>query len=210
MTAPTDRRTRKRDTTRQGISDAATRLFMERGFDQVTIDDIASAADVARKTVFNHFARKEDMFFDLDRQGAEDVREAFRSAAQACPPAETLRRFAHQAVAEGRPYIRFFEGTLRFMETIQASEALQARARSIRDELTDTVAACMADALQSDHADPNVKLAAATAVSSWGVAFVEAHRVYRIKRDAVEAGAVFLALVDRGSLGVEAILAAGK
>jgi AcrR family transcriptional regulator len=63
---PLDRRTRKRLATRQAISDTATRLFFERGFDTVTIDDIAEAADVGRKTVFNHFARKEDMFFDRD------------------------------------------------------------------------------------------------------------------------------------------------
>ncbi|MGI4954742.1 MAG: helix-turn-helix domain-containing protein, partial [Janthinobacterium lividum] len=46
-TAP-DRRTRKRLVTRQAISDAATRLFFERGFDRVTVDEIAEAADVGR------------------------------------------------------------------------------------------------------------------------------------------------------------------
>jgi AcrR family transcriptional regulator len=64
-----DRRTRKRMATRQAISDVATRLFMERGFDRVTIDEIAEAADVGRMTVFNHFPRKEDMFFDREQEG---------------------------------------------------------------------------------------------------------------------------------------------
>ena len=63
-----DRRTRKRLATRQSISDTATRLFLERGFDAVTIDDIAAAADVGRMTVFNHFPRKEDMFFDREEE----------------------------------------------------------------------------------------------------------------------------------------------
>jgi AcrR family transcriptional regulator len=46
MSMPPDRRSRKRLATRQGISDAATRLFFERGFDNVTVDEIADAADV--------------------------------------------------------------------------------------------------------------------------------------------------------------------
>ena len=48
MSVPPDRRTRKRLATRQGISNAATRLFLERGFDAVTVDEIAEAADVGR------------------------------------------------------------------------------------------------------------------------------------------------------------------
>jgi len=73
-----DRRSRKRLATRQAISVAATRLFVERGFDQVTVDEIATAADVGRMTVFNHFPRKEDMFFDRDAEIREVLLEALR------------------------------------------------------------------------------------------------------------------------------------
>ena len=69
MSIPSDLRSRKRLATRQGISNVATRLFIERGFDHVTVDEIAAAADVGRMTVFNYFPRKEDMFFDLDEEG---------------------------------------------------------------------------------------------------------------------------------------------
>ena len=80
MTRPnSDRRIRKRLATRQAISDAATRLFMERGFDQVTIDEIAEAADVGRMTVFNHFPRKEDMFFDREQDVRDFAFNAIRS-----------------------------------------------------------------------------------------------------------------------------------
>lgn len=68
-TLPIDRRTRKRLATRQTISDAATRLFNAHGFDQVTVDEIAEAADVGRMTVFNHFPRKEDMLTDATPSG---------------------------------------------------------------------------------------------------------------------------------------------
>ena len=64
MTAPPGRRERKKQLTRQAISDVATALFLERGFDDVTVAQIAAAADVAVQTVFNHFRTKEDLFFD--------------------------------------------------------------------------------------------------------------------------------------------------
>src|SRR3954469_24816594 len=50
--------------TRLAISDVATRMFIERGFENVTVAEIAAAAQVSVKTVFNYFATKEDLFFD--------------------------------------------------------------------------------------------------------------------------------------------------
>src|SRR3954447_18223229 len=70
-------RERKKAATRQAISDVATGLFEARGFEAVTVAEIARAADVSAKTVFNYFPAKEDLFFD-----AEDaVRDALVSAA---------------------------------------------------------------------------------------------------------------------------------
>lgn len=53
-----DRRTRGRQHRRDKVYDAAVELFVERGFDGTTMEDIAERADVARATVFNHFQRK--------------------------------------------------------------------------------------------------------------------------------------------------------
>jgi AcrR family transcriptional regulator len=70
-------RERKKAAMRQAISDVATRLFEARGFEAVTVAEIAAAADVSTKTVFNYFGSKEDLFFD-----AEDaVRDALVAAA---------------------------------------------------------------------------------------------------------------------------------
>lgn len=57
-------RERKKRQTRQDISDTATGLFLERGFDAVTIAEIAEAADVSVNTVYNYFPAKEDLFLD--------------------------------------------------------------------------------------------------------------------------------------------------
>jgi len=60
------RRERKKAATRAAISEAATRLFMERGYDQVSVKDVAEAADVSVTTLFQHFRGKEAMVFDED------------------------------------------------------------------------------------------------------------------------------------------------
>jgi AcrR family transcriptional regulator len=201
------RQTRKRLATRQKISDAATRLFIERGFDGVTVDEIAEAADVSRMTVFNHFSRKEDMFFDLDQGGREDLLTALQRRDRGVPPVEALRLFAHQAVAEQRPYARFFEaGSDRFMATLQASEALKSRARAIRDELSDLLTAALERCASGPLSDPAAHLAASLLLATWTVALTEAHRAYDQSKNAEKANQVFLRLVDQGTKGVQAAL----
>src|SRR5215475_4902889 len=66
-------REHKKRQTRAAIADAAANLFAARGFRNVTVDEVASAAGVSRKTVFNYFSSKEDMLFDRDAEIRETL-----------------------------------------------------------------------------------------------------------------------------------------
>jgi AcrR family transcriptional regulator len=207
MSTPPDRRSRKRLATRQSISNVATRLFWERGFDQVTVDEIADAADVGRMTVFNHFPRKEDMFFDREEEGRETLREALRQRDPGVALTETLRLLAHRLIAEQSPYLNFSAESQSFIDTIAGSAALKARARAIRDELAQVVAVALAECAGRAATDPDAHLAASLLLATWSVAFIQAHRVYRQSQDAEAAKTSFLAIVDKGALGLNAAMA---
>jgi AcrR family transcriptional regulator len=204
---PSDRRSRKRLATRDDISEAATRLFFERGFDHVTVDEIATAADVGRMTVFNHFHRKEDMFFDRDEEAGEILRDAVRQRDPGVTPIEALHRLIHRLVAEQSPYVEFSARTQRLGETIQGSEILKARARAIGDELTHVIAVALAEDVGREPTDPIAHLAAGLFLTTLTVAVLQAHRIFRQTEDPEEAKAVFVVLVDKGIVGLKAAMA---
>ncbi|AVG14830.1 TetR family transcriptional regulator [Chromobacterium vaccinii] len=208
MSTPSPKlRSRKRLATRQSISNAATRLFLERGFEHVTIDEIAAAADVGRMTVFNHFPRKEDMFFDRDEEGRAILAQALRERAPGVSPIESLRRLAYRLLAEQSPYLRFSAESQGFIKTVEASETLKARARAIRDEIARAVAATLAECAGQEAPDPAADLAAHLLLAMWTVALIQAHRTFRDKQDSEEANAVFLAIIDQGTIGLNAAMA---
>ncbi|WP_029150136.1 TetR/AcrR family transcriptional regulator [Microbacterium indicum] len=75
---PLGRRERKKAATRKNISDVATTMFLERGFDNVSIREIADAADVSPTTVFAHFPQKEALVFDEDDEQRDRLVGAVR------------------------------------------------------------------------------------------------------------------------------------
>ena len=147
-----------------------------RGFDQVTVDEIAAAADVGRMTVFNHFPRKEDMFFDRDEEGREILREALRECNPGVAPIETLRLLARRLATEQSPFVRFTVESQGFIETIEGSETLKARATAIRDELAQVVGVALGKSVGRKPTDPDAHLAAGLLLATWTVALIQAHR----------------------------------
>jgi len=82
----------KKQRTRKALADTAFRLFANRGFDRVTVADVAEAAGVSEKTAFNYFPTKEDLFFDEvpERQAALVEAVTGRGVGESVPHA--LRR----------------------------------------------------------------------------------------------------------------------
>jgi AcrR family transcriptional regulator len=201
------RRLRKRLATRQAISDAATRLFAERGFDHVTVDEIAEAADVGRMTVFNHFRRKEDMFFDLDQGWREDVLKALEDREAGVGPVEAFRRFAHHAVEQHKPYVSFSPASQRFHDAMAASEPLKARWRAIRDEAADMLAGVLAKVKDDKSPDADAQLVAHLMAATWTVSLMQGHAAFRTSEDARAAEALFLSLMDKVAAGLTRAMA---
>ena len=74
-------RERKKEQTRQLIADTARRLLAERGFDAVTVAEVAREADVSEKTVFNYFPTKEELFYSRLEAFEEELLQALTARA---------------------------------------------------------------------------------------------------------------------------------
>ncbi|MFF1907764.1 TetR/AcrR family transcriptional regulator [Kitasatospora sp. NPDC058218] len=81
MDATVGRRERKKAATRQALADAALNLFLEHGYDRVTIRDVAEAADVSTTTLLKHFPSKEALVFDQDTDREAGLVAAVRDRA---------------------------------------------------------------------------------------------------------------------------------
>lgn len=133
--------------TRRKISDVATTLFLDRGFDTVTVADVAREAGVSSVTVFKHFPRKEDLLFDREEDAVEILRAAVRDRVPGVDALTSLREAAFRLVEDRHALSAVKEGSIPFFRTVAASPALIARAREIGAELQQT----LADELDADE-----------------------------------------------------------
>jgi AcrR family transcriptional regulator len=116
-------------------------LFLERGFDAVTVTEVAREAGVSSVTVFNHFPRKEDLFLDRAVDAADILRSAVRERAPGVDVLASLRDATQRLVAAGHPLSGVDDRSIPFFRTVAASPALVARAREIAADLQHTLAA---------------------------------------------------------------------
>src|ERR1700689_749091 len=79
-------RERKKRMMRQLISDTATAMFLERGFDEVRVAEVAAACDVSEKTVYNYFPTKESLVLDREEPLADDIRRVLGPGGAAMSP----------------------------------------------------------------------------------------------------------------------------
>lgn len=91
-----DLRTRKKAATRQSLHEAALRLAMERGLDGVTVEDIADAVGVSRRTFSNYFTNKEDAILHADRERTGVLVSLVEQRPAGEPPWQALRRASRE------------------------------------------------------------------------------------------------------------------
>ncbi|MFC7388241.1 TetR/AcrR family transcriptional regulator [Sphaerisporangium rhizosphaerae] len=146
-------RERKKRQTRQLISDVASGLFLMRGFDNVTVAEVAEAANVSAKTVFNYFPRKEDLFLDRVPEVVELVTRAVRDRPEGRPPLAALRRLIFELLRSGHALSGIREGQQAFWQVILDSPALRARVREALEDLEALIAALLAEATGAGPGD---------------------------------------------------------
>ncbi|MFD0534331.1 TetR/AcrR family transcriptional regulator [Actinomadura luteofluorescens] len=139
-------RERKKRETRRRIADIATGLFMTRGFDNVTIADVARTADVSVNTVFNYFRTKEDLFFDRQDEIIEAAGRDFRDRRPGEGAVALFRRRFFEGLDARAHQTAFHEGAEVWTRTVRDSPALMARQREIGRQAQDRLADLLAEA----------------------------------------------------------------
>lgn len=128
-------RQRKKEQTRQAIYEAARRLFADRGFDNVTVAEVAREANVSEVTVFNYFPSKEDLFYGGMHFFEEELLEAVRDRKPSEAPVKAFRRKLLES-ADGLRSKERFAVIRKASEAYSASPSLYSREREIVDRYT--------------------------------------------------------------------------
>jgi AcrR family transcriptional regulator len=154
-------RERKKEQTRQAISEAALRLFAERGFDGVTVAEIAGEADVSVATVFNYFPTKEDLVYGRMEAFEAELLDAVRDR----EPGESVLAAFVRFVGEPRGWLvsKDPEATQRLTaitRIITSSPELIARENDIFARYTESLAELLAAETSASASDSTPWVAA--------------------------------------------------
>jgi AcrR family transcriptional regulator len=137
--------------TRQEIADRAMQLFAERGFDRVTVAEVAAAADVSDKTVYNYFPTKEDLFFDEVPAREAALVAAIRGRSQGESILAAMRRL------QARECPRLCSpGFATFARIIEESQALQAKELEVMARFAQVLTEAIQAELAVDERDARI------------------------------------------------------
>ena len=177
MTIDDSLRERKKRQTRQRISDVATSLFLERGFDEVTVAEIAAACDVSEKTVYNYFPTKESLLLDREERMTDAIRRAFGPEAPTESPIEAalqvldadLDDLVHTWEQGDAPVgIRAFR---RFITVTDSTASLRGARQDMMNRLVQVAAEALAERAGVDPNEPEPQIAADALMGLWRVQF---------------------------------------
>jgi AcrR family transcriptional regulator len=175
-------RERKKAQSRLAISNVATKMFIERGFDDVTVAEVAAAADVSVATIFNYFETKEELFFDREGQVIEAQRRFILERKAGETITSVLHREVLAAIEAGVPPL-MAQGAS-FLRTIEGSSALRARLRLGFEKAEALLAETIAEETEAVAGDPTPQIVAAMLVAIQRT-LLESAGAAALRRDAV-------------------------
>ena len=170
-------RERKKRLMRQQLSDTATQMFMERGFDAVRVAEVAEACGVSEKTVFNYFPTKESLILDrleatmaslrtgLAEPGVSPVEAALRILA------DELGAMTSWLARQDDP-VQASAAIRRFGTLIQATPSLRAHQSDMMDQFVTVAAGILAERAAMSADDPEPQITATALLGLWRVQFL--------------------------------------
>ena len=170
-------RQRKKRLMRRLISDTATEMFLDRGFDEVKVTDVAAACGVSEKTVYNYFPTKESLLLDREQDMADAIRQAFGLAAPQRSPIESALAVLSrdlELLASWRSDDQVPSGLAlyrRFSDLIDSTPSLRAAQHDMMDRLVQVTAEAMASRAGLSPDDPEPQIAAHAILGLWRIQY---------------------------------------
>jgi AcrR family transcriptional regulator len=174
-------RERKKWRLRQQLSDTATVMFLERGFEAVRVTEIAAACDVSEKTVFNYFPTKESLILDRWDSTQQSLCAALADPATSPVDAALLVLTGELTAMTGWLAGQNDQGQddqvqaaalfLRFGDLIWSTPSLRAYQHDTTGRLTAAAAQTLAQRAGSSPGDPEPQIAATALLGLWPVQF---------------------------------------
>jgi AcrR family transcriptional regulator len=170
-------RERKKRLMRQLISDTATAMFLEGGFDAVKVSEVAASCEVSEKTVYNYFPTKESLVLDQEEAMIADIRRALGPDGARISPIDAAVALISDEVRqifdfwdqEGQPANLVM--MRRFSELFERTPSLRAAQQDMMQRLVEAAAQAMAARAGMDPEDPEPQIAADALIGLWRVQF---------------------------------------
>ncbi|MEU9409912.1 TetR family transcriptional regulator [Streptomyces sp. NPDC048281] len=169
-------RERKKRLLRQRLSDTATEMFLERGFDTVRVSEIAEACGVSEKTVFNYFPTKESLILDRGETTLANLRAALADSDHSPVEAalrvlsDELRAMTSWIAAHDDPH-QAAATIRRFGVLARSTPSLRAYHQDMTDRLVTVAAETLAQRTHRSPDDPEPQIAATALLGLWSIQF---------------------------------------
>jgi AcrR family transcriptional regulator len=167
-------RERKKAIMRELISNTATLMFLERGFDEVKVSEIAAACDVSEKTIYNYFPTKESLVLDREEQYAAELRTALGPGGEIASPVEAMVGVLGRELENFVTYLSTtdmtsFPQVADFNDLIDSTPSLKAARAEMIERLAQIASESMAERADVDPSDPEPQIAADALTSLWRI-----------------------------------------